>query len=164
MPNLNKVMLMGNLTRDPELRQTQSGHAVCNIGMACNREWTNKNTNEKQQETTFVDCQAWGKPAEIINQYLKKGAPIYVEGRLRLEQWADKDGVSRTKLKVVVDNFQFLSSGQSDSAQPPVRQASDPIPDSAQPPVRQAYDPIPDSAQPPVRQASDPIPNSDIPF
>jgi single-strand DNA-binding protein len=110
MPNLNKVMLMGNLTRDPELRYTPNNQAVANIGMAINRTWFNKQTNEKQEETTFVDCEAWGRTAEVINQYLKKGRPIYIEGRLKLDQWQDKDGGNRSKLKVVVENFQFIDS------------------------------------------------------
>ncbi len=110
MPNLNKVMLMGNLTRDPELRFTPNNQAVANIGLAINRTWFNKQTNEKQEETTFVDCEAWGRTAEVINQYLKKGRPIYIEGRLKLDQWQDKDGGNRSKLKVVVENFQFIDS------------------------------------------------------
>jgi len=108
MPNLNKVMLMGNLTRDPELRYTPNNQAVANIGMAINRTWFNKQTNEKQEETTFVDCEAWGRTAEVINQYLKKGRPIYIEGRLKLDQWQDKDGGNRSKLKIVIENFQFI--------------------------------------------------------
>jgi len=110
MPNLNKVMLMGNLTRDPELRFTPNNQAVANIGLAVNRTWFNKQTNEKQEETTFVDCEAWGRTAEVINQYLKKGRPIYIEGRLKLDQWQDKDGGNRSKLKIVVENFQFIDS------------------------------------------------------
>lgn len=109
MPNLNKVMLMGNLTRDPELRHTPNNNAVCNVGLAVNRQWRSKE-GEQQEETTFVDCEAWGRTAEIINQYLKKGRPIYVEGRLRLDQWQDKEGGNRSKLKVVIDNFQFIDS------------------------------------------------------
>ena len=110
MPNLNKVMLMGNLTRDPELRYTPNNTAVANIGLAINRTWSNRQTNEKQEETTFIDCEAWGRTAEVINQYLKKGRPLYVEGRLKLDQWQDKDGGNRSKLKVVVESFQFIDS------------------------------------------------------
>jgi len=111
MPNLNKVMLMGNLTRDPELRYTPNNTAVANLGMAINRTWFNKQTNEKQEETTFVDLEAWGRTAEVLNQYLKKGRPLYVEGRLKLDQWQDKEsGGNRSKLKIVVETFEFLDS------------------------------------------------------
>jgi single-strand DNA-binding protein len=111
MPNLNKVMLMGNLTRDPELRYTPNNMAVANLGMAINRTWFNKQTNEKQEETTFVDLEAWGRTAEVLNQYLKKGRPLYVEGRLKLDTWQDKEsGGNRSKLKIVVETFEFLDS------------------------------------------------------
>ena len=109
MPNLNKVMLMGNLTRDPELRYTPSNTAVVNLGLAINRRWRNQQ-GEQQEETSFIDCEAWGRTAEVINQYLKKGRPIFIEGRLKLDQWQDKDGGNRSKLKVVVENFQFVDS------------------------------------------------------
>ncbi len=108
MPNLNKVMLMGNLTRDPELRFTGSNTAICKIGMAINRNWTDRNTNEKREETTFVDCTAFGRQAEVINQYMQKGRPIYIEGRLNLNQWQDQQGNNRSKLEVIVEHFQFL--------------------------------------------------------
>ncbi len=111
MPNLNRVMLMGNLTRDPELRYTNSNMAVTQIGLAINRRWKNQQ-GEQQEEVTFVDCEAWGRTAEVINQYLKKGRPIYVEGRLKLDQWDDKEGNKRSKIKVVIENFQFLDGRQ----------------------------------------------------
>lgn len=114
MPNLNKVMLMGNLTRDPELRYTPNNTAVANLGMAINRRWFNKQTNENQEETTFVDLEAWGRTAEVLNQYLKKGRPLYVEGRLKLDQWQDKDGGNRSKLKIVIESFEFLDSGRGE--------------------------------------------------
>lgn len=114
MPNLNKVMLMGNLTRDPELRYTPNNTAVANLGMAINRKWFNKQTNENQEETTFVDLEAWGRTAEVLNQYLKKGRPLYVEGRLKLDQWQDKDGGNRSKLKIVIESFEFLDSGRGE--------------------------------------------------
>lgn len=109
MPNLNRVMLMGNLTRDPELRYTPSNMAVAQIGLAINRKWKNQQ-GEQQEETTFVDCEAWGRTAEVINQYLKKGRPIFIEGRLKLDQWQDKEGHNRSKIKVVVETFQFVDS------------------------------------------------------
>jgi single-strand DNA-binding protein len=117
MPNLNRVMLMGNLTRDPELRYTPSNTAVANIGLAVNRRWRNQQ-GEQQEEVTFIDCEAWGRTAEVINQYLRKGRPIFIEGRLRLDQWQDKDGQNRSKLKVVVDSFEFIDS-RSDAGGPP---------------------------------------------
>jgi len=109
MPNLNRVMLMGNLTRDPELRYTPNNTAVTGIGLAVNRRWRNQE-GESQEETTFVDCEAWGRNAENINKYMRKGRPLYVEGHLQLDQWKDRDGNNRSKLKVVVENFQFLDS------------------------------------------------------
>ncbi len=111
MPNLNRVMLMGNLTRDPELRYTNSNMAVINFGLAINRRWRNQ-AGDQQEETVFVDCEAWGKQAETINQYLKKGRPVYLEGRLKLDQWEDKEGQKRSKLKVVVEGFQFIDARQ----------------------------------------------------
>ena len=85
MPNLNKVHLMGNLTRDPEMRYTPANTAVCQIGLAINRKWKDGN-GEAKEEVTFIDCEAWGKTSEILNQYVRKGHPIYIEGRLKLDQ------------------------------------------------------------------------------
>jgi single-strand DNA-binding protein len=107
MPNLNKVMLMGNLTRDPEIKYTPSGTAVADISLAINR--TFKVNEEKREETTFVDITLWGRIAEIVGEYCKKGNPLYVEGRLQLEQWDDKEsGQKRSKLKVVGETIQLL--------------------------------------------------------
>ncbi len=101
---------MGNLTRDPEVRYTSSGTAIAKLGMAINRYWRNQE-GQQQEETTFVDVDAFGKQAETIGQYLKKGRPIMVEGRLKLDQWDDKQtGQKRSKLGVVLENFQFLDS------------------------------------------------------
>ena len=107
MANFNKVLLIGNLTRDPELKHTPSNQAVATIGLAVNRNFTTKD-GEKREETTFVDCEAWGRQAEVMSQYLAKGRPVMIEGRLKLDQWQDKDGNNRSKLRVVVENFQFL--------------------------------------------------------
>ena len=110
MPNYNKVILMGNLTRDPEVRYTSSGTAIAKLGIAINRYWSNKD-GQKQEETTFVDVDAFGRQAETIGQYLKKGRPIMVEGRLKLDQWDDKQtGQKRSKLGVVLDRFEFIDS------------------------------------------------------
>lgn len=111
MANYNKVLLMGNLTRDPEMRYTQSGQAVVKLGVAVNRQYRNRNTNEMVEETTFVDVEAWGKQAETLNQYMSKGRPIFIEGRLRLDSWESKDGQKRNKLMVVLENFQFMGGG-----------------------------------------------------
>jgi single-strand DNA-binding protein len=115
MPNLNKVLLMGHLTRDVEMRALPSGMAVAAFGLAVNRRWKNQQ-GEQQEETTFVDIEAFGKPAETMSQYLRKGSGVFIEGRLRLDQWEDKDGGKRSKLKVVVDSFQFID-GKGDQGQ-----------------------------------------------
>jgi len=109
MANLNKVMLIGNLTRDPELRHTPKGTAVSEISLAINRNWTN-DQGQKQEETTYVEVTLWGRQAEVVQQYVTKGSPIYIEGRLQLDSWDDKDtGKKRSKLRVIGENFQFLS-------------------------------------------------------
>jgi single-strand DNA-binding protein len=111
MANLNKVMLIGNLTRDPELRHTPKGTAVSEISMAINRVWNN-DQGQKQEETTFVEVTLWGRQAELAQQYLVKGRPVYIEGRLQLDSWDDKEtGKKRSKLRVIGENMQFLSSG-----------------------------------------------------
>ena len=110
MANLNKVLLMGNLTRDPEVRYTPKGTAVTELGIAVNRIYTGEN-GEKREEVTFVDVTVWGRTAENVGEYLKKGRPVFIEGRLQLDSWEDKQsGQKRNKLKVVADNVQFLGS------------------------------------------------------
>lgn len=111
MPNLNRVMLMGNLTRDPEIKYTPKGTAIAQIGLAVNRVYSLPDSGEKREEVTFIDVEAYGKQAETIGEYCKKGRPLYVEGRLRLDTWDDKaSGQKRSKLKVVLESFQFLGS------------------------------------------------------
>ena len=110
MASFNKVILLGNLTRDPELKYTPKGTAVAAIGLAVNRVYSN-DQGEKQEETTFVDVELWGRTAEIANEYLKKGRPVLIEGRLRLDSWDDKQtGQKRSKLKVVGESMQLLGS------------------------------------------------------
>ena len=109
MASYNKVLLMGNLTRDVELKYTTGNQPVANIGLAVSRRFKGGD-GEQKEETTFVDCEAWGRTAEVMNEYLAKGRPVFVEGRLRLDQWKDKDGNNRSKLKVVIDNFEFVDS------------------------------------------------------
>jgi single-strand DNA-binding protein len=109
MPNFNKVMLMGNLTRDPELRYTPNGQAVADIGIAINRRRKSQD-GERRDETTFVTVTAWGRQAEVINEYFSKGRPIFIEGRLQLDEWTTQEGQRRSKLKVILENFEFLTS------------------------------------------------------
>ena len=110
MANLNKVMLIGRLTRDPETRHTQGGNSVTNFGLAVNRTYRRKDSDEQVEETTFVDIEAWGRTGETFARYMKKGRQAYVEGRLKLDTW-EKDGQKRSKLTVVMEEFQFLDSG-----------------------------------------------------
>jgi single-strand DNA-binding protein len=108
MASYNKVLLLGNLTRDPELRVTPKGTPVCQFGLAVNRQFKDE-SGQTREEVTFVDLEAWGKQAETIAKFLTKGRPLFVEGRLKLDQWDDKtSGQKRSKLKVVLENFQFL--------------------------------------------------------
>ena len=110
MANFNKVMLMGNVTRDIELRYTPKGTAVADIGMAVNRVRTGE-SGERIEETTFVDVTLWGRTAEVAHQYSGKGKPLFVEGRLQMDSWDDKaTGQKRSKLKVVADNIQLMGA------------------------------------------------------
>ena len=110
MAYLNKVFLIGNLTRDPELRVTPKGTAICQFWLAVNRQFKDE-SGATRDETTFVDIEAWGKQGETIAKYVTKGRPLFVEGRLRLDQWEDKTtGQKRSKIKVVLDNVQFLGT------------------------------------------------------
>ncbi len=109
MANFNKVLLMGNLTRDPQLSYLPSQTAVVEFGLAVNRRWTGQDGSERE-EVCFVDCRAFGKMAENINKYLKKGRPLFVEGRLTFDSWTAQDGSKRSKHRVTVEGFQFLGS------------------------------------------------------
>ena len=116
MASYNRVIIMGNLTRDPEVRYIPSGSAVCDIGVACNRTWFDKQSNQKKEEVTFVDVTLWGRTAEIAGEYLSKGRGVHIEGYLKMDEWQDKtSGQKRTKLKVVADNMTMLP-GRGDSA------------------------------------------------
>ena len=154
MASFNKVILMGNLTRDPELRYTPKGTAIAKIGVAVNRVWTNE-AGEKKEEVTFVDVDVFGRTAENVGQYMRKGRPILIEGRLRLDQWDDKQtGQKRSKLGVVAETVQFLGSptgaGESGGGEAPAAPRSRPAPPSA---------PAPDS-EPDVA----PHEGDDVPF
>src|SRR5580704_7652645 len=133
MANVNRVILVGNLTRDPQLKYLPSQTAVAEFGLAMNRKFKSA-TGEDREEVCFVDCSAFGRTGEVINQYCQKGKLIYIEGRLKYDQWEDKQGGGkRSKLSVVVENFQFLSgrdggggggaprSGGEDQTRPPAR-------------------------------------------
>ena len=120
MANANEWHGIGNITREIELRATPSGQSVCTIGFATNRRWTSK-AGEKQEEVTFIDIDVWGKTAEFCDQYLGKGSPIYVKGRLKLDQW-EQDGQKRQKLKVVAERVESLAKRAN---------ASDPLPAKA---------------------------------
>lgn len=112
MPSLNKVMLMGNLTRDPELRVTPKGTSICQFSLAINRQFKME-SGESREEVIYVDVEAWGKQGETIAKYCTKGRPLFVEGRLRLDQWEDKNTKEkRSRMKVVLEGFQFLGDGR----------------------------------------------------
>lgn len=188
MANLNKVFLIGNLTRDPELRYTPQGSAICDLGLAINRQYTT-NDGAKKEEVCFVDITAWGRQAETCNRFVKKGSQIFVEGRLKLDSWQDKEtGKNRSKLNVVAERIQFLSGSgagrQQDDAHDEQQQQQPyqkPAPQQHQQAQRQEYSrpPQPPQAQrAPVQQQQaqnpppppeeifevDSEPDDDIPF
>jgi single-strand DNA-binding protein len=144
MANLNRVLLIGNLTRDPELRYTPKGTAVTEIGLAVNRIFSGED-GEKKEETTFVDVTLWARQAEIAGQYLKKGRPVFIEGRLQLDSWDDKQtGQKRSRLRVVAENLQLLgsrppegeSSSNSSSSSSTFTPRRNPSPSAPAPPPR----------------------------
>ena len=113
MASFNKVILIGNMTRDPQVRYTPGGMAVSDIGLAVNRTWFDKQTNQKKEDVTFVEVTLWGRTAEIAGEYLTKGRQVLIEGRLQLDSWDDKEtGQKRSKLKVVGENMTMLGSRQ----------------------------------------------------
>lgn len=143
MASFNKVILLGNLTRDPEVRYTPKGSAVCDLGLAMNRQYT-LDSGEKREEVTFVDVVLWARLAEIAGEYLKKGRPVFIEGRLQMDTWDDKQsGQKRTKLRVVGETMQLLGSrpagtaaadtGESDRAARTAGKSASPPPKSPAP-------------------------------
>jgi len=140
MASFNKVILLGNLTRDPEVRYTPKGSAVCDLGVAVNRVYTT-DSGEKREEVTFVDVVLWARLAEIAGEYLKKGRPVFIEGRLQMDSWDDKQtGQKRTKLRVVGESMQLLGgrpggagaaaeSGDSRQASAPPKPSAPAAPD-----------------------------------
>jgi single-strand DNA-binding protein len=121
MAGFNKVLLLGNLTRDPQLSYTPNQTAVVDFGLATNRKWTGPNGNQRE-ETCFVDCRAFGRQAENINKYLTKGRPVFIEGRLTFDTWTAQDGTKRSKHRITVENFQFLPGAGSSSQGRPTEQ------------------------------------------
>lgn len=110
MADFNRVLFLGRLTRDPELKYTRNETAVAEFGLAVNREWTDA-SGDRKKEVCFIECVAWAKRAEVIDKYLEKGSPIFIEGHLAFDQWEDREtGAKRSKHKLVVDNFQFIGS------------------------------------------------------
>lgn len=108
MANVNKVMLLGNLTRDPELRYTPQGSAVCEFALAMNYSYTNKQSGQKVEEVSFIDIVAWGRTGEICAEYLKKGRQVFVEGRLKQDRWESPEGKKMSKIRVIAENVQFI--------------------------------------------------------
>jgi single-strand DNA-binding protein len=166
MASFNKVILVGNITRDPELRYTPSGTAIAKLSLAVNRSWRTE-TGETREEVTFVDVDAFGKQAETIGQYLRKGRPILVEGRLKMDQWEDKQtGQKRSRLGVVLEVFRFLDSsqGRAEGGAPPPATP----PQSAAPPAQQSYRSAPPAAAAasgnPGFEAGPPPEEDDVPF
>ncbi len=144
MASFNKVILVGNLTRDPEVRYTPKGSAVCDLGLAVNRQYSLEN-GEKREEVTFVDVVLWARLAEIAGEYLKKGRPVLIEGRLQLDSWDDKQsGQKRSKLRVVGETMQLLGSrpgsggGEADEAMSGGNDRASSRPKASAPPPRSA--------------------------
>jgi single-strand DNA-binding protein len=154
MASYNKVLLMGNLTRDPEVRYTPKGTAIANIGLAVNRVYSTEG-GEQKEEVTFIDIEVWGRQAETVGQYLAKGRPVFVEGRLKLDSWEDKEsGQKRQKLKVVAERVQFLGAprgsaefkDQAPTDEAPAARAAGRGARPAAPPAREAAEPAPTAA------------------
>jgi single-strand DNA-binding protein len=173
MANFNKVFLMGNLTRDPELRYTPNGTSLCEFGMATNRTYTTRD-GEKREEACFVDVTMWGRRGEVISEYLTKGQPIFVEGRLKFDTWETAEG-KRSKLSVVAENFEFISgpgsggggrsrggSGRSERSQAPSQAQNAPRQGSNSSPDRGAGQTA--EPTPPDEESGYDVSDDEIPF
>ncbi|MEO0444529.1 MAG: single-stranded DNA-binding protein [Verrucomicrobiota bacterium] len=156
MPSLNKVMLIGNLTRDPEVRYTPKGTAVTDVSLALNRYFSGPD-GERQEETTYVDVTLWGRQAEVAGQYLKKGRPVFIEGRLQMDQWQDKEtGQNRSRLKVVGEGMQLLGGREGSGPSEPSEFSR---PSSTSPsPAEGQTSPPPTPPATPVKEEDDDIP------
>jgi single-strand DNA-binding protein len=151
MPSFNRVILMGNLTRDVELRYIQSGTAVADIGLAISEKRKNASSGEWIEEVVFVDVTAWGRTAEVMSEYLSKGSPVFIEGRLKYDTWEGQDGQKRSKLKVTCDRMQLIGArgqgGPEGGAPRPAGRPAPPVPQRNQgsqynqaPPPDEVYD------------------------
>ena len=150
MAYLNKVLLIGNLTRDPELRVTPKGTAICQFGLAVNRQYKDE-SGATRDEAAFIDIEAWGTQGELVSKYLQKGSPAFIEGRLRFDSWEDKtSGQKRNKLKVVLENVQFLSRGGGGGA------ANATSGEAPAPATAAGDEPPSEPVSPPARSASRP--------
>jgi len=127
MASLNKVLLIGNLTRDPDVRMMSNGRPVCNFGLALNRSYKDGEGNRKE-ETTFVEVESFGPRAEAVGRFFTKGRSIFIEGRLKLDQWESKEGEKRSALRVVLDSFEFVDSKQDGASSQPRTSESAPSP------------------------------------
>ena len=160
MPLLNKVLLMGNLTRDPELRVTPKGTPICQFSLAINRQFKME-SGESREEVIYVDIEAWGKQGETIAKYCTKGRPLYVEGRLRLDQWEDKNTKEkRSRMKVVLEQFQFLGDARGGGGGGSGGGAAEPGIDQTASPERHSPPPRGGAAKPPAAENLD----EDVPF
>ena len=164
MANLNKVMLIGRLTRDPEVRAFANGGKVANFGFAVNNRRKNSSTGQWEDDPVFLDIEAFnrgetGKQADLIEQYLRKGHQAFIEGHLKLDQWTSQDGQKRSKIKVVLDNVQFLEPRASDGVGGP--RSAPPARRPAAPPMDEPYDPPTEASMEPLPPGR---PDEDIPF
>jgi single-strand DNA-binding protein len=168
MASFNKVILMGNLTRDPQLKYLPNNTAVCDFGLATNRRFKDKDGNQRE-DVCYVDISAFGRQAEVINQYMTKGKPILIEGRLKFDSWTGQDGQKRSRLAVVVENFQFVGAREGGGAGAPAggapyeqRAPQGGYDQRSAPPVRQPGD----NAPPPAYEHEEVPPPSgeEIPF
>jgi len=156
MASLNKVLLIGNLTRDPDVKMMTNGRPVCNFGLAVNRSYKDSEGNKKD-ETTFVDVECFGPRAEAVGRFFTKGRAIFVEGRLKLDQWESKEGEKRSAIRVVLDNFEFVDSRQeSQNNQSDVNSTSSALPASSQSNSPTSNTTVPNSADPEL--------DEDVPF
>ncbi len=154
MANYNKVIMVGNLTRDPQMSYLPSQTPVVEIGLAVNRRWRSQD-GEQREETCFIDCRAYGKQAETINQYMRKGRPILIEGRLQLDSWEDKNGQKKSRHRIIVEKFQFMGGAKDGGYTPSANQAGAP---------RQASTPQSVPNEPPTPDPSQDPGGDDIPF
>tara|TARA_B100000941_G_C28455970_1_gene527912 strand:+ start:540 stop:1022 length:483 start_codon:yes stop_codon:yes gene_type:complete len=160
MASLNKVLLIGNLTRDPDVRMLTSGRPVCNFGVALNRNYKDAEGNKKE-EVTFVDVECYGPRAEAVGRFFSKGRSIFVEGRLKLDQWESKEGEKRSAIRVVLDNFEFVDSKQDSSMGGQVQQSNITTSQSSQ--IHSSDSKVPEVSSE-SDSSADPDLDEDVPF